>query len=526
MPGFPTSVAPGEHEEFLLEFDVKKSDTGTGAVVWLQAASGYGDTWWAIVVDGAVVAIVYLEEGADAKPFEAPYGNVQTAPQDHAVSVAPLGDWDDDTDIDVSLQQEYFTEDKGKNVLVNFAAIMSVEEAYNDSGQLSNWSLTGLSRFATSRAVEGRSTQAKIDITLTNNAGVYTVKLLLNGIVLASGSRTGNGVVTLTAENNSGLSGSVTVTYTADITEDTGAYVLGRWAARYTVVVAGTSVTVNDSGRGDRLSVVVGPIAAGVQTVTVTPISDTGVTGSTFTDSITVPGRPEPPGVLSVVAGGAWNATDIQFVPSSTVGATYVLYDSELDQPIAVTKAAAVHAAGTYPTPITWRIPNLAGAAAGYRRLIVVAVLGNVEDGLRRRLKIEYDSAGNVKLPRPNIPEFRWQLPEPFSGGRTANVEWSYNSAGQEGVATKVLLYLLAEGAAIPADGAAANAEQSIGTAVDGLYQGTLTFNAPANGHFRALVRAATAAGAQSLNNTALDPQLASNAVLPAPTDVAISVVS
>jgi len=515
MYGGPTSVPFGDIEELYLDYDVQ--DAGEGAYITLSHAAGYGGMWNAIISDKRTIDIIYIAEG-ETKVIFAPY---DPKFEDHAVSAFPLGDWDSSGDIDVQIGQADFVADKGGSAQVDFNAVMQVAEAWNDLQQLSNWSLVGLSRFATSRP-GAIKTQAKVDVAISDAAGTRTVVLSVGGVTVASGSRVGDGAITLEAQNNSALSGTVDIAYTADVLTD--CWITGRWCQSYTVAVGAVSMVVYDGGRGDRLTASLTGLVAGVNSVSIVATSDTGITGSTYSGSITIPGRPEPPGELAYVSGD-WDDTIVEAAASATPGATYALYDvEELDGPIKFSEVAAVYPADT--GTIQFALPSLPGAAAGKRRLVISAVNLLVEDGLRRQLTIEYDAAGAVVLPRPNIPTFDYVRPNPVSSGRTIATEWLYDGNGANGVATKIVAFLVAEGGSVPADGAAADGEVAIGTGINGIYRGSISLTAPANGNYRILIRAQTALGTQSANSNVLsEPVPVSNASPAAVADVEVMVI-
>lgn len=505
------SVPYGDPQDFLLDYIV--TDNGSSADIDLQAASGYS-LWWATICDGHIQEVFYLPELVIVTKSVV----YDPARSDHAVSVYCLGSYDTTSDLDPFVTQTYFEEDKGAYADVQFAAVMAPTEADNDAGQFSAWSLTGLTRFATSRP-GSRTTQAKLDIIMSTTGGVHTVSLQVAGVEVASGSRTGDGSITFTATSGSGLSGFVTLAYSADLASAAGAYVCGRWCAYYTVTVGALSTTVRDSGRGDVLNARLGPLAAGSAAVSIQGVSDTGIAGSTYTGSVTLPGRPAAPGALSVVVPGAWNGTDVSFAASATAGATYALFESdELDGPINHSAATATHIAGT--GTITWTLPNLSGAAAGKRRIMIVALNGGVEDGVRRSLTIEYDASGNVVGPRPNVPGYQLAL-SPVSSGRTISARYVYDAAEESGVATTIKLYLVPEPYSSIGAG---ETPVALATKISGIARGALTGIAPANGWYKILVRAATALSVQSDNADIVGPVFVSDAVPAAPGGVAVTV--
>jgi len=517
--GAPYTTHYGELAEGLLEFNVER-DGNVGAICSLLLLPGVCP-YWAIVVDGVPQVIVYLQEGILSKNHRVVFDSSRGEP---TVSPFPLGDWDTYDDIDVTFEQTEFQSDKGKSVRVTFPTVMQVEsDTWNDAGQLTGWALNGLQRFANCLPISYRASEVKVLVELLNVGSVRTVNLYVGAILVATGSRTGNGSIDISEQNESGISGTVNVAYSADIALGDGAYVLGRWAEKYVVACGSVSKTVFDTGSGNTISVVLEDLPAGVRTVSVTAYSDTKIVGAPKTDTINVPGRPEAPGELSYVDGD-WTDTKIEFQASATPGAIYALYDvQELDGPIAVCQPAALAPAGT--GTIQWILPSLPSAGTGTRRLYVVAINNDIEDGVKGSLKLDY-VAGVVTFPRPNIPDFVYAVPDPVTAGRTIHVQYTYNAANQTGIATKVLIWLLAEGDAVPADGETPDAQLSIAAAVNGISRGNISATAPADGYYRVLVRTAAADGTQSNNSNPTSEIYASNAVPAAAASLTLEVIS
>lgn len=300
LPGFPPSIPPGDHYDFLLDFDVADLGNGAEARVVMLAATGYGNMHWALIADHTLLSIVYLPE-AITKRFAVYLPPFISA---HAVSAAPLGEWDAiPPGVDVTIQQEFFITDKAQSIQYDFDAVISQRAYGTGSSQLSNWALTGLRRYTTGRPVEGEPTKLRLDVKLTNSGTTRTVELYNAGVLLASGSRTGNGTISLTAQNGSGLAGTVDVTYTGDIALGV-VYFQARWPSQYKVYVDDVlTKTVSDPGLQNRISVQLGPLATGTRNIKVLAVSDTLRDGTlSAADPIAIPGRPLPPGVPSLAA--------------------------------------------------------------------------------------------------------------------------------------------------------------------------------------------------------------------------------
>ena len=339
---------------------------------------------------------------------------------------------------------------------------------------------------------------------------------LRGGHKIAEGSRSGDGSITLAAQNSSGVTGTVNVTYTADIAAGV-AFLDIRWAKKYEIHVDTVlTKTLKDQGLANHQAAVVGPLATGNRDIQVRAISDTGVSG-TLSGAITksIPGRPNPPGAISYTSGTRAN-TVVSFEASTTSGATYRLYDSAYDEPIDFTTVAATRAAGSGTLTLT--LPDMGSNSAAKRRICIVALDGGIEDGLRRRLVLEYDSTGAFVPQRPNIPGFSFKS---VTSGRKLTVDYSYNKREQKGTAQDINLYVFKEGDAISY--ASADATAVLGT--DPIEVGTLNFTPASDGWYFYIVRTATSGGDLSENTQLMGPVYLSNTTLAAPANVAVEVL-
>lgn len=119
--------------------------------------------------------------------------------------------------------------DNGNNDLIvryiKAADELSTEltESGDAANQLTTWILKGISASNTNNYT--------LYWDLTNSVSTRTVKLYkaatkLAADLVAQGSRTGDGLITLSEQNNSGMTGSVTVTYSVDDTDAANTLVL------------------------------------------------------------------------------------------------------------------------------------------------------------------------------------------------------------------------------------------------------------------------------------------------------------
>lgn len=492
IPGYPTTVWPGDHEMGVLDFSWQDNGSGRGFTGSMQPATGYGNHFWAIVCDGSPQYIDYFPEGK-VTAIAGAYDPLRTSA--HQVSIEPLGDWDTDSGVDISVQQEYFVLDKGAWIEFDFQAVIEDVKAYGDSGQFSSWSISGLQRWGTVRRANGgqNKTEACLDLSMSTAASVHTVSLSLNGYLVAQGARTGNGSVTLSAQNNSGVSGTVALTYSADIALTAGATFNARWAAQYLVTCGSLNTTYNDPGLGNNLSVKIGPFAAGTYAYSIKAVSDSGVQGTAASGNVTIPGRPNAPTNLRYTGTDHTNTVVLWNAPSGSIDG-YNVYDSALDMPTDTNDPIAFVAAGT----TQYAMPDL-GAGSGTRRVIVASTKSGVEDGQRKTIKIEY-SAGNPVPGRPNDPSFSFLS---VTGGNAINIQYVYDSTAQKGVGAFAQLFLVPEGVTL-ADNAAADASQALGTPIGRIYRGKISATTAAGvtltaGWYQPCVRVATS-GSESWN--------------------------
>lgn len=509
--GFPFTVPFGGHEEMFRFMEV--ADIGDGPRARFEPLDAGYNQYCRMVVDGL----------AQGRPRYARYGarNEMTGLWEspdtkHQTSICPQGDWATDL-IDVSPQYVFFQ----AGVVDRLSAEITVSPqlySYGESGQLTSWSLTGLKRFANVKPVPYRPLWGQLAVTIANSGGTYTVTLKLDNITIASGSRVGNGSVTLSASNSSGVSGSVTITFTGEVTS--GAYLVARWPAsikmhhRITTPFAAPDFprtaegTLYDDGRQNVYKYRSGILAAGTYYVVPHQVDEggnesTGIAGGGSTVVLVTP--PEAAGTPVYASGGA-AATTINFAASATPGSTYNIYDSNITDLLDVETVTATHIAGS--GTLSEVLPALTDLNfTGVRLVLVRAVSspGGIEEKSLKILKIEYD-AGVVVQPRPPAPGVGQGV---STSGRTLTIPFAIDTAEQLAAAASIELFL----AAIPSGGgaptfnyASPDATLAAPAAVGTIIQGTISVTAGANVDRYYALRTKTAGGVQSDNTEYYGP--------------------
>lgn len=574
LPGDPPSVPPGDPEVFLEELRCWRSVAG---LLWrVRPAAGKGDQWFEFRVQRQTLDVRRLTDGETVEfttgvPWGRP-GLQASGPV--LVNVRPLGDWAtaDSLALDDSFAEEIFLGDKTASRWIEWDSTPVVSD-YGCAGQFSAWSLTGLVRHTNVRPVNRMPQIGELDVILSSVGAVHTLQLKNGGVVLASGSRTGDGAITLTASGGSGISGTVTLTYTADVAS--GGYLRAAWPAAFKVYLDSVyNQTVYDSGLGNRYSACVVPGSAGAHDWSVRAVDETGAEGAvSATGAFTVYARPTAPTQFGYSSGDA-SACVLQFRANGTAGTVYRVYVREPDEDAvdlnpdaSVTPAADTawqpdtdYAPGSYvsatpwnglryytsasgksgPTPPVW--PTTIGetvddrpahpgrkitwvcvgyeitlaAISGYpgtAQAIIAAYNGLCEDGIRAApILLEFDGSGVYVPGRPNVPGFRLSS----RSGRALTVAYDYDGADEAGTPATVQLFLVADGDS--PNWSSPSAEEAIAAADGrGIRSGTIAATAGADGQYWFAVRVATAAGTQSSNTKLLGPVRLSTVELDAP---------
>lgn len=226
--------------------------------------------------------------------------------------------------------------------------------------QLSAIAIAGAQRFANVAAVEDLPTRGRLHYTISNVGTTRTVRWW-NGLQLvAEGSRVGNGALTCTEQNGSGLTIACSVTYTADVTPDS-AFLDVRWPKAYQIhylirpdadlidvalTYPRTPEAVMVDNGADSFVFLSPQLDAGIYDYNVLQVDDDGVVQDVIVDRapLTVYGTPAMPTITGFF-GNAADGLTIMFDEGET-GETFTLYYCDPDQPIN-------YDVGSLPAPVT-----------------------------------------------------------------------------------------------------------------------------------------------------------------------------
>jgi len=398
-----------------------------------------------------------------------------------------------------------------------------VEPERTEGSHTSSWSLSGLVLGGNTARVEHHPTWGRLTFTITVADGICTIELSVGFRVVASGSAAVDAspfTLTLTEENDSGVSGSVTVADTVDDAEGT---LDARWPAsilikRDTTDPPTTTVaTVPFTGENVvRWSEPI-ELAAGTYYYRTQPVSDTNKAGTaSASQTVIVLGAPAAPTNLAYSSGGVDDLV-LSFNRSATAGAAYRLYYTTV-QPDGIITLNYIRDTAIAGTPGAAATISLSedleeGGTLGF---ILRAVNGGVEEKNLNMLLIEFDGAGARVPPRPNTPGIN-PRGITWANGLDATIPVTYDPTKEKGTATEIQIFTRTEGGAYDFDTPAATTALSAASDGSTLKRANVPYTFPLSGYFYIKALAATADGTLSVAADAAEIQiLASDATLPA----------
>ena len=517
--GFQWSTPWGGNEAHFSYMEI--ADMGSGPRVRFRVLSSDYNQWVALQVDGEFQPTPIFAKSGRVNEIS---GIWNSPDANHLVSLVPLGQWPKIVNgVDLSHQQEYFAADRADRLFAKVTTAPALA-SYGVDSQLASWSLSGLKRFRNCRPYKGRPTWGQVDVAITNPSGSnYTVTLTHRGETIASGSRTGDGTITLAEANDSGVSGSVDITFSAADTgvliarfpksmeihyQSSGAFIAGDFSGGRT-----PEALVYDDGYTNELKWRGPALANGTWYTVIKQVDAAGnissgiQSGGAAVSLVAVPTAPGAPSYLS----GDYSNTAIRFA-SPDAGYTYEVYDSGESGFLDIETASKT--AGPASGNIDVTLDAISSGYTGKRYVAVRSVDGGILSGEVEILTIEYAS-GSVVTGRPPIPgvDQNWQ-----TSGRTLTVWCSLNSTEQGAAAANLRVTLT------PADG---GSDETNDTAVSATAAGKVlrqqaTITAGGDGFYYFKVQARTSGGVSSENTKTYGPVWLGTANMAEPGDIEV----
>lgn len=452
--------------------DLSVEVTTSGVRVKIFAAENLGDAYYQVYANNVFAGVIFCPEGdySESLTLSLP------AATEYQITAFRVGS---NSSIDLSSFAKIY--DTGASTVTaswtwDYEVIGTVDSEY-----LSAWVVNGLT---VSRVSPGsKDTRGTIPVTLTVTGGTAVVNLG----VLAQGTGAVGSTITLTALNNSGVSGTVDVLAGA-ATESHDLVV--RWPLTMSILRDETSPPTTEitsiSFNGLDTGSYVDTVDVGTYYYAFQATSDTDDLGDASTpQEVTVSGAPLAPEDLEYTSGNYSN-TVVSWTASETAGATYNIYVQNPDDPYMDTNTptqTAIAGAESATIPTVTGYPGIA-------RILVRAVFSGTEELNLNTLSIEYDTSGNVVLARPNVPVISSIT---VSSGLTIAVTSEYNDSGEEAAGTIMNLYVREP------DGSytftTPTASGAIGTGLNGEKKSTISTTLSAVGWYYCTVKAESAAG-------------------------------
>lgn len=494
--GMRYSSAYGAVDDMVLSLDVSPLPQGGAVGVESLFASGYGNRYGILYQDGVKSSHDYIEEGVKQN-------SILFAPDlDDFTNVflEDGGDWAD-ADYDPNFNALDFEALVGDQGTVEWLARPSIQIRGDTSSQLSSLSISGLKRFTNVVQVPKKPQWGELRVAISNPSGTtYTVSVYQGTELVCEGSRTGNGVITLDEQNLSGVSGSVTITFTAAVTVGT-IFFDCIWPKSYQIHYSTSALsfprtpedTVLDDGFSNYFRYTSTRQSAGTYNVAIVSVSDTNTarttTAATGTwELVSIPGFPIR---VSYYDGNSTN-TRIRFT-APDANSTYNIYTSQtVGGPIDMSATAATETAGSGEHIVA--LPSFGAGITGTHRILVRTVsTGGDEEKGGYLLEIEYSSGTRLR-PRPNTPTIK----SVSKSGRTLTVVAVYDDTKAKTPASYLQLFVQAYGTAL--NYTSAQDQQEISVGYGGRVEVTLSYAVASDGFYTFGIRAADIAGLQDTN--------------------------
>ncbi len=262
--------------------------------------------------NGTTLGSFYLEDAGDYATFN---------------SFVPIG------------QAQNFDALTSNRIYMEFASTYTISAVYGDT-QLSAISITGAKRNTNVAQVQGWPTRGALSYSITTTGTTHVVRWWSDTTMVAEGSRVGDGALTCTAANGSGMSIPCTLTYTADLIPNV-AFVELRWPKSFQIHYSTSPLvfprspeaTVNDTG-SDNYLFLTPVITNGSYNVDVLEVDDGGIVqtaGIPASKTAVLNAVPLPPTVTTITGTAA--ATTINWT-AGEAGCTYTVYYSHVGMPI------------------------------------------------------------------------------------------------------------------------------------------------------------------------------------------------
>lgn len=352
------TTSPGDIRDQILSTRAEVID----GVIFLRFDPGYyRDKYYAVFVNGVYVGQNVYAPMLGMVEAAYPIGPGTTV---GSIYIEDAGEWSAfDGFVPTPLVEE-LEASSARRLRMSWSASYSASTVRGDS-QLSSITITGAKRGVNVAANPLRKTRGTLTYSIKAVGADRIVRWYAENKMVAEGSRTGNGAVTCSAVNDSGLSVACTLTYTADLAPGTAEIEL-RWPKEYQIHYSTSALsyprtpedTVEDNG-GSEFFYQTPVLDAGSYNYNVVSVDDEGdeqASPSAPADSPkTVNGAPAAPTITSVAVNGTTpSIVANESATGSGTSATVGITTSGSDRFLVVFVAHSNGASGSVVTGVTF----------------------------------------------------------------------------------------------------------------------------------------------------------------------------
>ncbi len=428
IPGGPSTQAAGRARNFILNLDVVAL-TSTTIRITAVIHPRYRNRYLAVFVAGRYHSNIWVDS---AEVFRAtikvPFGTTLAS-----VQLEDAGRWAALSTAGIaalSLHAEINDAESAQRLCFKWTAPYTITIPRGDT-QLTSITVTGAKRNVnvgtTTRPTRGKLHYQILEV--EDSPGTYIVRWWSGTRLVAQGTRTGNGALTCTEINGSGLEVTCTLTYTADVKPGT-AFIDVKWPLAYQVHYSPDALSYPRTPEGlradngqDDYEFLTAELPPGTYNWNILTIDDGNVVQSSSFPSTTpkvINYIPLP--VEEVTFTGNAAALELHWLPGEE-GCTYDIYSSLINEAINF---------GDYTNPAIESssdvlYPYLGARFFGARffharflrselqkvmpaiedypgifRFVIRATKDGIQEKTDKHYHVEFDEEGNIVYPRPN----------------------------------------------------------------------------------------------------------------------------
>lgn len=335
MPGGPATQSTA-YERHMIQDMIISIISGGAVRVKANIHPRYRGRYFAPYINGVYIGRNYLAPLNEALSFTV-QANVTN---DVRVALVDAGKWSSFANgKDPRWRVELEEKQTASKLRFTWDAAYNVQTPYGDS-QLSSIAVVGAKRGYNCQKLQEYTTRARLFYTVTTSGLNHTIKWWNKSMLVAEGTRSGDGAFTCTEVDDSGLTITGTLTYTAEVTLGTAMLDI-HWPKQYQIHYTTGALTPGRTPEAtaqdelvDSFIYLSPAMAAGTYNWQILGVSDDGVvqsSGIPVTSALTIIDNPAAP-IITGVTGTA-SALTVNWTVGEA-GCTFKIYHSKVNSPV------------------------------------------------------------------------------------------------------------------------------------------------------------------------------------------------